>query len=33
MKDVPKEEIAKAREAMVATLRDLNAKGQIAFQD
>lgn len=33
MKDVPKEEIAKAREAMVVTLRELNAKGQIAFQD
>jgi flagellar motor switch protein FliG len=33
MKDVPKEEIAKARDAMVATLRELNAKGQIAFQD
>jgi flagellar motor switch protein FliG len=33
MKDVPKEEIAKAREAMVATLRELNTKGQIAFQD
>jgi flagellar motor switch protein FliG len=33
MKDVPKEEIAKARDAMVAALRELNAKGQIAFQD
>jgi flagellar motor switch protein FliG len=33
MKDVPKEEIAKAREAMVAAFRDLNAKGQIAFQE
>jgi len=33
MKDVPKEDIARARDAMVATLRELNSKGQIAFQD
>jgi flagellar motor switch protein FliG len=33
MKDVPKEEIAKARDALVSVLRDLNSKGQIAFQE
>jgi flagellar motor switch protein FliG len=33
MKDVPKEEIAKARDALVKVLRDLNSSGQIAFQE
>jgi flagellar motor switch protein FliG len=32
MKDVPKEDIAKARNALVDAIRDLNAKGQISFQ-
>lgn len=32
MKDVPKEEIAKARTALVDVIRELNAKGQISFQ-
>ncbi|HSV27523.1 MAG TPA: FliG C-terminal domain-containing protein [Sedimentisphaerales bacterium] len=32
MKDVPKEQIAKARNALVDAIRVLNAKGQISFQ-
>jgi flagellar motor switch protein FliG len=33
MKDVPKEDIAKARDALVDAIRDLNSKGQISFQE
>jgi flagellar motor switch protein FliG len=33
MKDIPKEDLAKAKEAMLVVLRDLNKKGQITFQE
>jgi flagellar motor switch protein FliG len=33
MKDVAKEDLAKAKEATLVVLRDLNKKGQIAFQE
>jgi len=33
MKDIPKDDIAKAREAVVTLIRDLNNKGQISFQE